>query len=40
MLEKEKQAIELVRRGISVEEAARRTGTNSYWLSLKTGKGT
>ena len=39
MTEKEKEALDFVRRGISIEEAARRTGVNGYWLSLKTGKG-
>lgn len=37
MNKKEKQAIELVKKGMSVERAAQTTGVNSYWLSLKTG---
>jgi len=36
---KEKRAIALVKKGMGVEEAARVAGVNSYWLSLKTGKG-
>lgn len=37
MTSKEKEAIELVRKGMSVEKAAEVAGISSYWLSLVTG---
>ena len=38
MNEKERKAIALVKKGASVESAARATGVNAYWLRLKTGR--
>ena len=37
MTDKERKAIALVQKGMSVERAAQTTGVNSYWLRLKTG---
>lgn len=38
-IDKEKQAITLVQKGMSIEKAAQVAGVSSYWLSVKTGKG-
>lgn len=39
MNKKEKQALELVKKGMDVKRAARTAGVSPYWLGLKTGKG-
>lgn len=35
MNEKEKEAVERLRKGISIAEVARQTGFSAYWLGMK-----